>query len=437
MRTRTSNAAAIAFLFFFVIFSFSQCEDPLTPEKEEQTTPAVLSSLDLVDASALYIAPTQVDGTGKTTAENSEVLNRLFKITTDDMVQQVSYVSDEGDTMDASLYPNNLYDAGPDHLLISFSANPDEPDFIDEAYLVRKSDGAVFQLDYDGQLVFPQKQQYFANYGTVQLDQNDNIYFQNSFSDQMVYSLSASGEEVVSEPVSPPDASIEWFITDCAGNVAVANANMEGRVITADGSLFNLPGVEFWVAANDSLYISAYHDTENYYSVLQLNCSGDTPASLDTFATGLENAPLLMHGGNHLIAMDDRTLVVVTQAGTGNGVWEVYNPDRTPRMVAAVMEAFTEFATAGASDDLYYIAGSGVDAQPLLAGIDPLTDVVTPVTREYAVQSMTVSQENHIYFSGLRMNDAAKVIGEIDAAGAVTILDEELSGPAYALTRIQ
>jgi len=437
MCTCRYNAAAIALLFFLVIVSFSQCEDPLTPEEEEETAQAALSALDIFDARALYIAPTQVNGAGKTAATDSEVVNRLFKITTDDLIQQVSYVSDEGDTMEASLYPNNLYDAGPDHLLISFSASPDEPDFIDEAYLVRKSDGAVFQLDYDGQLIFPQEQQYFANYGTVQVDQNGDIYFQNYFSGRMVYSLSISGEEVLSEPVSPPDESIEWFITDYSGNVAVANSDMEGRVITTDGSLFNLPGVEFWMAANDSLYVSAYHDAENYYSVLQLNCSGDTPASLDTFATGLENVPLLMHGSNYLITMDNRTLIVVTAAGTGNGVWEVYNPDRAPRMVAAVMEAFTEFTSAGASDDLYYIAGNGADAQPLLAGIDPLTDTVIPVTREYDIQSITVSPEDHIYFTGLRMSDAAKVVGEIDAAGSVTILDEELSGPAYALTRIQ
>jgi hypothetical protein len=63
------------------------------------------------------------------------------------------------------------------------------------------------------------------------------------------------------------------------------------------------------------------------------------------------------------------------------------------------------------------------------------TNLTTPGT--YDFYKFSVSPADVIHFNALRMSDGVKVIGQIDAAGVLTIVDEEMNNEVTVLERIR
>ncbi len=418
--------------FCMIIFSILliRCENPLS----EEDFFSELATLDLSNATAVYLAPETGEGLAKADARSATVrTNRLFKITASGVVQEVEYLTEDDEVIEQSLSANHLYAAGDDFLIISFSETPG-PEYIDDSYLVRKSDGAVFLLDYNETGIFPlgyPAAAAFANYGVVQTDGEGSLYFKNFWPEHRIYRVTTGGGNFTSEPLSPAYIMVGKFLVDRNGNLAMGEG-MDGYLLASDGSLANLPSTEMWIAADGKLYLTYYHDESNTHSILRVRSAGASSVNYDTVATGLESVPFLLHGPNFLLNIAERTLIA-----TNAGVWEVYNPSGLFREISGVSTRFSEITAADASENVYYLAGNGPDAGPLLLRVDPETNAVTTLSTAYNIKVMEVTPDNRIYFSGLRMSDATYVVGIMGAGGGVTILDEGLSESAYALERIQ
>jgi hypothetical protein len=92
------------------------------------------------------------------------------------------------------------------------------------------------------------------------------------------------------------------------------------------------------------------------------------------------------------------------------------------------------------SSDAYYLAGTDGSSSPILLKVDPTTDGVTTLlpknSQYYDIYAMSVSSANTVNFNALRMSDGAKIIGQIDASGSLTILDSTLNTQVVMLEKI-
>ena len=114
--------------------------------------------MDISDADYLFIAP----GSAR----------KLYKIVDSSSIEEVTYEDEIGNPMIMTREPIAIYNVNDNYLIICFG--PDDLN-IEEGYLVRKSDGAVFSLANAG---YPLVQDnYFINDKTVYNDSSGNIYY--------------------------------------------------------------------------------------------------------------------------------------------------------------------------------------------------------------------------------------------------------------------
>ena len=97
-----------------------------------------------------------------------------------------------------------------------------------------------------------------------------------------------------------------------------------------------------------------------------------------------------------------------------------------------------DYKVAGASSDFYYISGNDGSSNPMLIKVNPANDSATTLLTAglYDIYKMTISSDNIVLFNALRMADGVKIIGQIDAIGTVTILDETLDKEMVVLERM-
>jgi len=90
------------------------------------------------------------------------------------------------------------------------------------------------------------------------------------------------------------------------------------------------------------------------------------------------------------------------------------------------------------SDSFIYVSGYNDSYQPALLKVDPFIDDYQYIFEPnlYDVYSFSVSDDDVITFTALRMNDGAKVIGSVLSTNEITILSTEFNTESIILERI-
>ena len=405
------------------------------------TVVAVLNVMDIVDARALYIEdlsgvipPTSLKGVdGSRSSGRSRKTppdaSALFKVTSTGAVLEVSCVDSAGATVTSEFTPSHIFDVNETYVMITFApADPGDPQ--ESGYLVRKSDGSVFSFG-DTWVPMPNVAT-FANTSTRTFtDASGNIYyFTEEFADGEWYG------RVIKIDVSDPmnlTAERYSFETDFVGHFVVdAGANcaydhgaaglgfVDHRLRKASGGAQNIPGA-VWLGPDGGLYLTQGS------GVKELCIDAGYNVTYEDYGDPFLGANVSISG--YRLELAGRLLFV-----TG-GIVEVYNPEGQPRAIDASAFGVTSIDMAGASNDYYYLAGTDALLQPVLVRVDPTDDShanhLPPNT--YEIHEMRVSSSDVIMFTALRMADGARVVGEIDAGGSVTLHDEDLNDDLVAL----
>ena len=395
-----------------------------------------LAAIDIVGAKSLFIAPAGASAAAYSGKQGTE--NTLFKITESGFVQQVTYTDEEGNSTTISNAPSAVHNVNTSFVIVVFG----ETGSGDNGYLVRKSDGAVFALSGLGD---PIKSTWgYINSKIVHTDNSGNIYYlintgfvpgTGSPIDKLIKIDISDPLALTGETYTPDSDGIYSYQVDPNGNV-IYYANWgyptDYRIKKANGGLYNLPETtNFWIGPDGSIYFYEYTaDASQIYKVaIDVSFNVSTTSYGPTLSSNLSQ-------DNYYFMLDLQDRIILVYKGGGAQIVEVNNPTATPRAITAF--AGNLIKTAVASSDFYYIAGNDSSNAPVIIKIDPTDDSTTALTTpgEYDVYTMIVTNANNLTFNALRMADGQKVMGTIDSAGVLTIIDEQLNAEVVVLERI-
>ena len=180
---------------------------------------APATKLSVVGAKTLVLLP---NSTANSVGVSSTT-NKLFKVSAEGFMQEVTFTDDEGNSTTTSQNPVSVYDVNQDYIIVLFGTDDLN---ISEGYLVRKGDGKIFSLEGAG---FPSSyptNTNFKNGKVVQTDQNGDIYYKarsNSTAGYGVFDLlkinTSNPDQLTSTTYSPTDESIYNFAVNSQGNV--------------------------------------------------------------------------------------------------------------------------------------------------------------------------------------------------------------------------
>jgi hypothetical protein len=410
-----------------------------------------LAFLNIKDAKNLYIAPAKNKRSAARAQSNDVTVNRLFKITDEGVVQEVSYENENGETISISLYPTNIIIMGDEYLIVTFNK--------DEHYLVNSSTGACYEYTKDLPNHNPNKTEYFdwgssqgefpffndySSFSTKHIlnDSYGNIYFLvpaiffgPGLHDPTKHSVSIRKitvtdiNNVTISTVSAQNDYVTSFGVDQYGNIAYSGyeddrqMNSLARYRGYNGGFELLPygGGCFWTGFNGKLYYSGNGISE----------ITPTPYTVTQYSN-------LYVNGNTLLKMKSKGRILLL--GDTSGV-EVYNHTT---QTASQINYSTLFGMqsiksniAAASDNYYYLFGiSGT--QYVLIRVNPDDNSYTTLLNGgYDIYKMTVRGNDTVVFNALRLSDGAIILGEISKTGTLTVLDETLHEEITVLVRVQ
>jgi len=400
-----------------------------------------LAKLDIKGAASLFIAPSGSGGTRSTT----DGVNRLFKISDDGVIQEVSYLDEDGNQIEETLVPEMMYFIDNSDYFVAVFRNPNG---IGSYYLVRKSDGAVFVLETTGIVVSQSSRTGgFRNSEIIVQDASKNLYFYAS----RVFKLDVSNpNSLTSEPVTP-DTEIPYNFTVSANGDVFYSPMPIGvghwsspRVRKSNGGLFNVPGENHlynsWTGLDGKIRFLGQQKTNNEtyiteYPLITVNIdsSGD---SVDEEI--LEDISVLyFQFYTHILRFNSRIVLLGNLHPNGVNILEIENASKTPRNIPA--PAMSSFRIAISSNNFIYLSGNNASQQPVLFKINVATSEAKSLftAGAYDIFAMTVSANDELTFNALRMSDGKKIIGTISSSEELKIIDEQLNSEVVVLERIQ
>lgn len=205
---------------------------------------AAIKSIDITDATHLFVAGAGDDSASLTDSE------RLFKVTEDGAVIQVSYIKEGSDEVFTDIVaPSHIFQPLPDYLIFGFNK-------VSESYLVRKSDGAAFLFGYEDEsdpansigFAFTPKSKFYGNENGIYHASNGGVY-KIDISDPENLRL----EEISAVSDNVDDTT--WAV-DTDGNLIYATGyDYEGqeRLRLADGTFKNVDVTSFWLGTEGTL----------------------------------------------------------------------------------------------------------------------------------------------------------------------------------------
>ena len=393
----------------------------------------VLSKMNITDATNIFIAP--ASATAGRSARNSSSGNKLFKITEDGYVQEVTYVDEGGNPVSSTLSPTSLIILSNDYLIVSFGYNNN--------YLVNSNTGACYIYTNDLPNPNQNKTYYMGEY--IGLDKSGNIYFISSPSggNGPVRKLSISNVNNVNiSTVSAPNDSVMYFGVDEDGNIgyeAFDSGNNKVLRYWNSAGLHVLPGntnhsfTTFWAGFNGKLF---------YYNCTNLGNSrikeiSPSPYSVIDYGTndwgGVFNMGIGMAG---LLKINNANRII---AYNQTGLLELYNEQEnkaTGIPISTFGLASIKFGIA--SNDYYYLAGiSSGTPKSVLVRINPLNNnYITLIDGGYDIYKMTVGNDNVVTFNALASN-LSIVVGQVSTSSDLEILDVNLDSEVTVLERIR
>ena len=391
--------------------------------------PLKLAKMNISDASYLFIAPGSA--------------NRLFKVTDEGYILEVTYEDENNETMTTMNEPSAIYNLNDIYVIIVFDDS--------DGYLVRKNDGAVFSLKNAG---IPYEQiNYYKNGKTIFMDSNSNIYYltmlqESGYSGAVNCELIKLNTEnmgsITKTTYSPSEEHVIGFIVDNNGNAAyygrqkteISGSRSIFRIKLGNGGLYNLPQHtdNFWLGLNGTIY---FLNDQFSNKIQKVSIDSSYNVKLIDYGRGYDFYNYATFT-SYILTLKDRIITVDT---SNNKIYEVYNPTNTPREIILGSSPISTIKCAVASDNFYYLSGNDASDNPVLIKVNATDDTYTSLYTAgiYDIYTMAVSTSDKLLFNALRMSDGVKVIGEIDASvdpAILTILDEVSNTVMVVLERI-
>ena len=339
-----------------------------------------LAIIDIANATNLFIAPSN----GRS-ARNINY-NKLFKITEDGYVQEVSYYDETGKVMTNIMPPTSVHNATDDYLIICFSQR--------DAYLTRKSDGAVFVLPSDAIPNFKLQNGNFKNIKPIQTDANGNIYYQ-------VMGNNNLGAEVIKLDVSNPNLIIKTeylpqgdytdaFSVNPDGHIIYIRRNISGisgRIKKSNGGLYNISDGNFYIGL-DGVIRSYFGGSITSYNIdSEFNITTDTVdinSKFNIITEPVNTGDLLdirvnvriREMYNSYILYFNNKIIIVPPPGYDSKFDSIIEVEGdNPRKI--VLPIDINVNNLDYSTSYYYISGNDVsNSKPLFIRVCPITDEI-------------------------------------------------------------
>ncbi|MDR0606429.1 MAG: hypothetical protein LBG80_19305 [Bacteroidales bacterium] len=390
-----------------------------------------LVKLNIIDATNLFIAPSSSSAfSARATGASSS--NKLFKITEDGYVQEVTstYEDEDGNVVSSTetLTPTAIYNIDDNYIIVVFSS---------DGFLVRKNDGTVFSLKNVG---LPDsggtQQNNYHNASVIQKDSSGNIYYATGTHTPIVkIDISNPNNLTKTDIVQPLSTDqISAYDIDLNGNIVYSYYSTGGiveRIKKANGGLINLPHeMAWWIGLDGKIKYYTHGQKIITYTI-------EPPSyteTVDEQTVDIGPVSLFQGPSTDYIKISNRILVIALN----NYSWfiELENPSNAPRNInIAEIDNIRYVAN---SENYYYLSGNNASNQPVLLRINPQTDQVTTLLspNKYDIYSMTVDNNDKVTFNALRMSDGVKVFGEVSLPNGETILDETLNVQVVSLERV-
>lgn len=421
----------------------------LPHDHESDDRPAgfdALKYLDIADAKTLYIS--SADAASRS-ARNASTSQKMFKITEDGYVEEVKYLDENKNEISVEQQPAVIQPVNDDYIFVGFGWSG----YVESSYLVRKSDGAIFDMTTVGNPVGNDVNG--GNYGNAPMfitDKNNNLYY-------LTYNYTDSSSKIIkvnlndttslsAATVSASTDEVTCFDVDWNGNV-IYFGGMNERIRKTNGSFENFASdvgfASTWLGLDGNFYCKSYTDSkeeyngidgfDQYFAVKRITiddsfkvnyefCGYDTDAYL-TFDRG--------YYGRFVVK--DKLLFI------GSDILEVDGDGTSINMKKITLDGLNmqSLWDVTSTENFYYIFGTDTTAQKFLIRVDPTDHSYINILPgdDYDVFSFTASETDGITFNALRMSDGKKVSGQVGLdGGAVRILDEEGDAEITYLQRI-
>lgn len=406
------------------------------------TTPqASLGKISISDAESVFIAPASSSASASNSnaaSASTSSVNKLFKITPDGAVLEVEYTDKNGNTITQVNTPVSIYTVNEDYLIFCFGINDINKT---DAYLTRKSDGAVFSLT---ELGLPYKMNnYYLNQNVIQTDSSGNFYFSardNNYNNDARNVIRVNFQDpsnLLAQIVSPVEESIGYFAVNNGGSFAyigrlkteISGSRSKFRIKLNNGGFSNLPvGTDtFWIGLDDNIY---YRD---------LSVSQIQKVTIDPFynvSTSPYGSPISVPWPYNSYKISINGQIYIISTGSSPQIVRVYDASTDIQNIDIGMSSINR---AVASLNFYYVAGNDLSNQPVIRRVNPADDTTSDLYTPglYDIYEMTTSDNDVIVFNGLRMSDGVIVIGKITADGTISILNETINSQVTTLENIK
>jgi len=397
-----------------------------------------LFRLDIANSASLFIVP----------ADSIFLNNRLFKITDNGIVEEVSYLNKRGNQINETFIPEMIFTIGNlDYFAISIRNQ-----YYKITYLVRKSDGAVFDMNVYIEVSEHNRVGGFLNSDYFAQDENKNIFFKNS---NQLFRLNINNlNNITSIPLTTNSNRLFWGFTVSAKGDIFYNSGDVYKVRRSAGGLTNVPYIilstNSWTGLDGKIkYIVSgvpyyKYDIEKdeftlFYPlrVFSIDIDANNAASFTAEQT-INTVGGWYHGASLMMRFNDRIILIPRDFYGVSSFLEVDNFTNTLREIVLSYE-ISSVNRGVNSENYYYLSGLNSSQQPFLIKIDPSSDTLTELfpVGAYQVHEMAVCNNDYLTINALRIADGVNILGKISPSGILTVIDEQMNVEVTVLKRIQ
>lgn len=435
----------VVLFMLFIGFSFFSCSNVTDDTSSNPPNNNALKYLDITDAKNLYIS---TGNTSNRSAGNGASSQKIFKITEDGYVEEVKYLDKEKNEITISNQPTAILPVNDEYIFVGFGSGT----WIESSYLVRKSDGAVFDMKNAGNPLKDHND--YKNGNMIKMDNNNNMYLvtyggASSNPNSKIVKVNLDGVESLSfETVSTSVDSVGTFDVDWSGNIVYHydNATANGSRIRKINGSYETSKFDIrnsWIGLDGNFYFISYDEDRdeegNYISdvpIKRMTVDNDYKVKYETCGYIDMYSISFSRASAYKMVVKDKFFFV----GFDN-ILEIYNEGNSVSMRKIELNTLDikSIVTTTSSENYYYVAGLDTSSKTFLVKINPDSNECTHLLNqgEYDVFSFTASETDGITFNALRMSDGKKVIGKVGINGGdVTMIDEESNAEISYLERI-
>ncbi|MFT5550244.1 MAG: hypothetical protein ACI9CO_002177 [Candidatus Azotimanducaceae bacterium] len=428
-------------LLITIVISFGSCKkDPVTDPATTNNTSTnntnnnnagsnqVLTSISISDAISLVIT------------ENNGVTN-LLKTTNANAVEEVLYLDQSGDPMVDDPDIAHVYDLNSQYLIMTFNYVEDV------GYLVRKTDGVVFDMAAAGGIPFfvfsggqwggP------VNRPRIQSDANGYIYYISGYDAPIIKADISNPSAITGAVYTYADDQVRNFVVTPNGDVAYQSwGTLTGaRIKKVAGGYHSIPNDNFWVdlSGNINHAPDLYWDTQTQSNVFDVHNLAVNPTSgvVTETVTDVGIQVRTNYGPAYEFVFSDKVISANTNSIT-NGFIEVDNVSGQVSLVTSYTIAGSLEYGDASNDYIYILTQNGGDKVLTKINKDSYAAqvLVAMNTDGYDIYEYSVDDANVLTFYALRTSDGARVLGEINAAGTISILSATIANAVNQVQRI-